>query len=160
MSRLKLFFTYLLCWSPYCYCQHIKINRSLVLDGSVCFLFSAYYPNPFFVILWLFSEANCDRRHSILDSGGEKINWNTENAFMWIIWESGSMGEETKIGHLNVTVTVIFKVTLITTVYLNHSKYFYLFNTFIINSFEEVCLSKTVSKTFVSFKYIREMQKN
>lgn len=93
-----------------------------------------------------------------MDSGGEKINWNTENAFMWIIRESGSMGEETKIGHLNVTVTAIFKVTLITTVYLNHSKDFYLFNTFIINSFEEVCLSKTVSKTCVSFKYTREMK--
>lgn len=67
------------------------------------------------------------------------------------------MGEEIKIGYLNVIVIVIFKVILIIIVYLNYSKYFYLFNIFIINSFEEVCLLKIVFKIFVLFKYIREM---
>ena len=52
------------------------------------------------------------------------------------VWE-----EEPKIGQLNVIVTVMFKIILIMTAYLSQSKDLYLFNTFIINNFEEVCLS-------------------
>ena len=45
------------------------------------------------------------------------------------------------------------------TAYLNQSKDLYLFNTFITNNFEEVYLSQLVSKSFISFKYIRKLKK-